>query len=186
MMDSSTVRRALSLSSSAVSPGLFFTSATTMTKPMRHSTPARANATSMPKMLACVGVITRALAFVAMVDAETMMAVPSEPATWRNVLFTEVPWFTSSLSSAFMPQVVMGMFTSDSENRRTVYSTVSVIRPVSVPRNAKQNVVSVSTPMPTSASTRGPCLSNRRPAMGPMAPMMMAPGSSTRPDTVAE
>ena len=130
MMDSSTVRRALSLSSSAVSPGLFFTSATTMTKPMRHSTPARANATSMPKMLACVGVITRALAFVAMVDAETMMAVPSEPATWRNVLFTEVPWFTSSLSSAFMPQVVMGMFTSDSENRRTVYRRVKVMMPV--------------------------------------------------------
>ena len=59
-----------------------------------------------------------------MVDAETMMAVPSEPATWRNVLFTEVPWFTSSLSSAFMPQVVMGMFTSDIENMRTVYTMV--------------------------------------------------------------
>ena len=121
-----------------------------------------------------------------MVDADTMMAVPNEPATWRNVLFTEVPWFTSSLSSAFMPHVVMGMLTSDSENRRTVYRMVSVIRPVSVPRNAKQNVVTVSTPMPMMLSTRGPCLSNRRPAMGPMAPMMMAPGSSTRPDTVAE
>ena len=39
-------------------------------------------------------------------------------------MFTEVPWFTSSLSSAFMPQVVMGMFTSDIENMRTVYTMV--------------------------------------------------------------
>ena len=153
---------------------------------MRQSTPATANATSIPKKLAACSPMAGALAFVAMVDADTMMAVPSDPATWRNVLFTEVPWFTSSLLSAFMPQVVMGMFTSDSENRRTVYSTVSVMRPMFGPRKQKQNVVSVSTPMPTSASTRGPCLSNRRPAMGPMAPMMMAPGSSTRPDTVAE
>ena len=53
-----------------------------------------------------------------------MIAVPSEPATWRNVLFTEVPWFMTLLSRAFMPQVVMGMFTSDIENMRTVYTMV--------------------------------------------------------------
>ena len=53
-----------------------------------------------------------------------MMAVPSEPATWRNVLFTEVPWFITLLSSAFMPQVVMGMFTSAIENMRMVYTIV--------------------------------------------------------------
>ena len=64
--------------------------------------------------------------------------------------------------------------------------TVSMTRPVPVPTNANANVVSVSTPMPMMASTRGPCLSNRRPAIGPIAPMMMAPGSSTRPDVVAE
>ncbi|MFR3452439.1 MAG: hypothetical protein ACLTSX_13665 [Collinsella sp.] len=42
--------------------------------------------------------------------------MPSEPATWRNVLFAEVPWFMTLLSRAFMPQVVMGMFTSDIEH----------------------------------------------------------------------
>ena len=57
-------------------------------------------------------------------DTAMMMAVPSEPATWRSVLFTEVPWFMTLLSRAFMPQVVMGMFTSDIENMRTVYTMV--------------------------------------------------------------
>ena len=51
-------------------------------------------------------------------------AVPSDPATWRRVLFTEVPWFITLLSRAFMAQVVMGMFTSAMENMRTVYTTV--------------------------------------------------------------
>ena len=64
--------------------------------------------------------------------------------------------------------------------------TVSVIRPIPGPMNMNVAVVSASTPVPMTASTRGPCLSNRRPATGPMAPMTMAPGSSTRPDVVAE
>lgn len=41
-----------------------------------------------------------------------------------SVLFTEVPWFMTLLSRAFMPHVVIGMFTSDIENMRTVYTMV--------------------------------------------------------------
>ena len=51
---------------------------------------------------------------------------------------------------------------------------------------AKPSVVTNSSTMPMMPSLRGPCLSKRRPAMGFMAPMMMAPGSSTNPETVAE
>ena len=69
-----------------------------------------------------------------------------------------------------MPQVVMGMFTSDSENRRTVYRRVKVMMPVSVLRNAKQNVVSVEHAHAHERQHARPCLSNRRPAMAPWHP----------------
>ena len=120
MMASSTFLRTLWGSASMASLGRSFTSATTMTNPMRHSTPDTANATSMPSMFACTGPKDSAFAFVTMVVTDTMTAVPSDPATWRNVLFTDVPWFMTLLSRALMPQVVMGMFTSESENMRTV------------------------------------------------------------------
>ena len=74
----------------------------------------------MPNTPAASAPMAGAEAFVTIVEAETMMAVPSDPATWRKVFCTDVPWFTRSFGSAFMPQVEMGMFTSDSENRRTV------------------------------------------------------------------
>ena len=57
---------------------------------------------------------------------------------------------------------------------------------VSVVRNASANVVTVSRPVPMMPMTRGPRRSNRRPAMGPMMPMRMAPGKRMRPDTVAD
>ena len=51
---------------------------------------------------------------------------------------------------------------------------------------AKAQVVMVSSTMPMTPSLRGPCLSNSLPAMGFMTPMRMAPGMSTRPESVAE
>ena len=51
---------------------------------------------------------------------------------------------------------------------------------------AKPTVETVSTVSPMMLSTRGPYLSNRRPANGFMMPMRMAPGMMTRPETVAE
>ena len=47
-------------------------------------------------------------------------------------------------------------------------------------------MVTVSRPVPMMPMTRGPRRSNRRPAMGPMMPMRMAPGKRMRPDTVAD
>ena len=90
------------------------------------------------------------------------------------------------LSSAFMPHVVMGMFTSESENMRAVYRTVSSQTGARVFKNAKANVVTVSRPVPTMLMTRGPWRSNMRPVMGPMMPMRMAPGMRMSPDMVAE
>ena len=58
--------------------------------------------------------------------------------------------------------------------------------PVESPRKANTKVVAVSRVMPMRLKTRGPCVSNKRPAIGPMMPMRMAPGISTRPETVAE
>ena len=51
---------------------------------------------------------------------------------------------------------------------------------------AKPTVEIVRTDRPMMLSTRGPYLSNRRPANGFSAPMRMAPGMMNRPDTVAE
>ena len=51
---------------------------------------------------------------------------------------------------------------------------------------AKPTVEMVRIDRPMMLSTRGPYLSNRRPANGFMMPMRMAPGMITRPDTVAE
>ena len=124
MMLSSTERLALSGSASAASLGLSFTKITVSTKPIRHNTVAPANAIFTPKMPACTGSVAPALMFVAIEEMETSSAVPNDPATWRRVLFTEVPWFMRLLSSAFMAHVVMGMFTSESENMRTVYRMV--------------------------------------------------------------
>ena len=81
---------------------------------------ATANAAWMPNTPAVTASFDPEAMLVATVDVETMTAVPSEPATWRNVFCTEVPWFTSLSGSAFIPQVEMGMFTSDRLNRRTV------------------------------------------------------------------
>ena len=53
-------------------------------------------------------------------------------------------------------------------------------------RMAKAKVVSVNKLMPTMAMRRGPWRSNHLPAMGFITPMRMAPGMSTRPDTVAD
>ena len=78
------------------------------------------NAMLVPWMLACSWSMVASDELVTAVDTDTMTAVPSEPATWRNVLLTEVPWLMRRSSSAFMPQVLMGMFTSDMENMRTV------------------------------------------------------------------
>ena len=88
--------------------------------PMRQSAAHTAKATSMPSSCASAQPIDPCAAFVTSEDTEMMIAVPSEPATWRNVLLTDVPWFMSLLSSAFMPHVVMGMFTSAMENMRSV------------------------------------------------------------------
>ena len=74
----------------------------------------------MPNTPAVVASVEPAAAFCTAVDVDTMMAVPSEPATCRNVFCTDVPWFTSLSGRAFMPHVEMGMFTSDKLNRRTV------------------------------------------------------------------
>ena len=97
-----------------------FTQAIVMARPARHSSALTKNAAFTPKRPACKASVLDWAAFVATVDTDIRMAVPSEPATWRNVLFTEVPWLSTPLSSAFMAQVVIGMFTSDMENMRTV------------------------------------------------------------------
>ncbi len=81
--------------------------------------PATTKAMFVPWIPACTGSMP-VEELVTAVETLTIMAVPSEPATWRNVLLTEVPWFMRLLSRAFMPQVPMGMLTSDSEKRRTV------------------------------------------------------------------
>ena len=118
MIRSMRERCALSSSAAASSPGLLRTSATVSTKPSTHRAVATANAAWMPNTPAAS--VEPETMLVATVDADTMTAVPSEPATWRNVFCTEVPWFISLSGSAFMPQVEMGMFTSDRLNRRTV------------------------------------------------------------------
>ena len=109
-------RCALSSSAAASSPGLLRTSATVSTKPSTHRAVATANAVWMPNTPAVTASVEPETMLVATVDADTMTAVP----TWRNVFCTEVPWFISLSGSAFMPQVEMGMFTSDRLNRRTV------------------------------------------------------------------
>ena len=53
-------------------------------------------------------------------------------------------------------------------------------------RMAKAKVVSVNRLMPTMAMRRGPWRSNHLPASGFMMPIRIAPGISTRPDTVAD
>ena len=120
MIRSMRERCALSSSAAASSPGLLRTSATVSTKPSTHRAVATANAAWMPNTPAVTASVEPETMLVATVDADTMTAVPSEPATWRNVFCTEVPWFISLSGSAFMPQVEMGMFTSDRLNRRTV------------------------------------------------------------------
>ena len=84
------------------------------------STTAAKNAAFTPRMPASTGSIEPDAALVANMSMDTKSAVPSEPATWRSVLLTEVPWLSILLSSAFIAQVVMGMFTSDSEAMRMV------------------------------------------------------------------
>ena len=124
MMDVSSDLRVPSSSTAASSPGLSFTRAIVMTRPTRQSTVHTRKAALMPSMVPSVAPRPGEAMFCTWVLTAMMMAVPSEPATWRSVLFTEVPWFMTLLSRAFMPQVVMGMFTSDIENMRTVYTMV--------------------------------------------------------------
>ena len=50
--------------------------------------------------------------------------------------------------------------------------------------NPTVEIVRIARPM--MLKTRGPYLSNRRPANGLSTPIRMAPGMMTRPDTVAE
>ena len=120
MMGSRTPRRSPVGSALAASPGRLRTSRTAMAKPTTHRPVATANAMLTPWMPACTASIDPEAALDAAVDTDTSTAVPSDPATWRSVLLTEVPCAMSELSSAFMAHVVMGMFTRASENMRTV------------------------------------------------------------------
>ena len=124
MMEVSSDLRVPPSSTAASSPGLSFTSAMVMTRPTRHSSVHTRNAALMPNMVPWALPNSGVAKLCTWVDTAMMMAVPREPATWRRVLFTEVPWFITLLSRAFIPQVVMGMFTSDMENMRTVYTMV--------------------------------------------------------------
>ena len=120
MMDSSSVRRWPSTSFAAASLRRCFTNTMVRMAPNVHRMPPTKNAALMPCRFAW-NVSVYAICWLAtMVLTETRMAVPSEPATWRSVLFTDVPWFTSSSGSAFMAHVVIGMLTRESVNRRTV------------------------------------------------------------------
>ena len=120
MMDSSTVRRALSGSAPAASPGLSFTKSSTSTKTAAHIAAATPKAALIPVMPASAALMDPTLVEDTAEDTDTSTAVPSEPATMRRVLLTEVPWLMSLLSSAFMPQVVVGMFTRAMEPMRMV------------------------------------------------------------------
>ena len=124
MMDVSSDLRVPPSSTASSSPGLSFTSAMVITRPMRHKSVHTRKAALMPNMVPWAAPNSGVVKLCTWVDTAMMIAVPSEPATWRSVLFTEVPWFMTLLSRAFMPQVVMGMFTSDIENMRTVYTMV--------------------------------------------------------------
>ena len=100
--------------------GLFFTKIMVMIRPMVHRIPETANEMLIPVMLACIESMLPIKEAATKVYTETRIAVPREPETWRKVLFTEVPWFITLLSSAFIAHVVIGMFTKESENIRTV------------------------------------------------------------------
>ena len=92
MTDSMSVLRSSCGSDLSASPLRSRTNSTTRTRPTTQMPPPTPNAKLMPWMLAWTGSAPAAsCAFVTAVDTDTSTAVPIEPATWRNVLLTDVP-----------------------------------------------------------------------------------------------